>query len=133
MALFNELKCPAIYTIESSFCGNDMGPYKNYHFSTTNLMQTGRDFCRTLMLYLPIQVPKNIVSNFMTNINDLFMHYKVISDSNGGDNVDVENMEIYFERIKKVQANGKEIQTKHIKKGMTAVLRQTAEIFTDGN
>ena len=61
------------------------------------------------MLYLPIQVPKNIVSNFMTNINDLFMHYKVISDSNGGDNVDVENMEIYFERIKKVQANGKEI------------------------
>jgi hypothetical protein len=45
----------------------------------------------------------------MTNINDLFMHYKVISDSNGGDNVDVENMEIYFERIKKVQANGKEI------------------------
>jgi hypothetical protein len=69
----------------------------------------------------------------MTNINDLFMHYKVISDSNGGNNIDVENMEIYFERIKKVQANGKEIQTKHIKKGMTAVLRQTAEIFTDGN
>jgi len=61
------------------------------------------------------------------------MHYKVISDSNGGNNIDVENMEIYFERIKKVQANGKEIQTKHIKKGMTAVLRQTAEIFTDGN
>ena len=105
MALFNELKCPAIYTIESSFCGNDEGPYKGYHFSTTNLMQTGRDFCRTLMLYLPIQVPRNILSNFMTNINDLFMHYKVISDSNGGNNVDVENMEIYFERIKKVQSN----------------------------
>lgn len=61
------------------------------------------------------------------------MHYKVISDSNGGNNVDVENMEIYFERIKKVQANQKEIQSKHIRKGILAVLRQTAEIFTDGN
>ena len=68
MALFNELKCAAIYTIESSFCGNDMGPYKNYHFSTNNLMQTGRDFCRTLILYLPIQIPKHILTNFQTNI-----------------------------------------------------------------
>jgi hypothetical protein len=79
MALFNELKCPAIYTIESSFCGNDTGPYKNYHFSTNNLMQTGRDFCRTLMIYLPIQIPKTIVSQFMQNISDLYHHYKIIS------------------------------------------------------
>ena len=77
MALFNELKCPAIYTIESSFCGNDMGPYKNYHFSTNNLMQTGRDFCRTLTLYLPIQIPKSIVCTFLKNIQDLYNHYKI--------------------------------------------------------
>jgi hypothetical protein len=38
MALFNEMKVPEIYTIESSFCGNDTGPFKNYHFSTENLM-----------------------------------------------------------------------------------------------
>jgi len=54
IALFNEMRCKAIYTIESSFCGNDTGPFKNYHFSTANLMQTGRDFCRTLILHLPI-------------------------------------------------------------------------------
>lgn len=38
IAMFNELRIPSIYTIESSFCGNDEGPFKNYHFSTDNLM-----------------------------------------------------------------------------------------------
>jgi hypothetical protein len=38
VSMFNELKVPAIYTMESSFCGNDTGPYANYHFSTDNLM-----------------------------------------------------------------------------------------------
>jgi len=44
-------------------------------------MQTGRDFCRTLMIYLPIQIPKTIVSQFMQNISDLYHHYKIISDN----------------------------------------------------
>lgn len=133
MSLFNELKCPAIYTIESSFCGNDIGPYKNYHFSTNNLMQTGRDFCRTLMLYLPIQVPKSITAQFMQNISDLYNQYKIISESTGKPNIDVDNMEVYFDRLNKVKAEGKEVQSKHLKKGLLAVLRQTADIFTDGN
>lgn len=52
VSMYNELsKIPAIYTMESSFCGNDTGPFANYHFSTENLMQTGKDFCRTLLLY----------------------------------------------------------------------------------
>ena len=68
MALFNELKCKAIYTMEYSFCGNDQGPFKNYHFSTKMLMQTGKDFCRALMIQLPIMVPKNITMSFMKNI-----------------------------------------------------------------
>jgi hypothetical protein len=39
MALFNELRQhPAIYTMESSFCGNDVGQFARYHFSTENLM-----------------------------------------------------------------------------------------------
>ena len=123
MALFNELKCPAIYTIESSFCGNDMGPFKNYHFSTNNLMQTGRDFCRTLILYLPIPIPRQLTSNFMGNISDLFNHYKMISESKIKHDPEVENMSLYFERLEKVRANSKEIQSKHIKKGLLAVLR----------
>jgi len=103
MSLFNELKCPAIYTIESSFCGMNMGPFKNYHFSTNNLMQTGRDFCRTLILYLPIQVPRNIITCFQQNIVDLFNHYKIISDSKIKPDIDVENMSYYFERLDKVR------------------------------
>lgn len=133
MALFNELKCPAIYTIESSFCGNDMGPYKNYHFSTSNLMQTGRDFCRTLMLYLPIQIPRSIVTKFMQNISDLHNHYKLMSESKLKPDPEVETMALYFERVEAVQKAGKEIQAKHIRKGLAAVLRQTAEIFTEGH
>lgn len=81
MALFNELKCKAIYTIESSFCGNDTGPFKNYHFSTNNLMQTGRDFSRALILYLPINVPPPITNKFLKNIQDQYNHYKVLLDS----------------------------------------------------
>jgi hypothetical protein len=52
--MFNEVKIPAIYTMESSFCGMDEGPFANYHFSTDNLMQTGRDFCKTLLLFTAI-------------------------------------------------------------------------------
>ena len=132
MALFNEMKCPAIYTIESSFCGNDLGPWKNYHFSTNNLMQTGRDFCRTLTLYLPIQIPKSIVSTFLKNIQDLYNHYKILSDGKVKPDQEVENMQYYFERLEKVKLAGKEVQSKHIKKGLAAVLRQTADIFSDG-
>lgn len=42
-------------------------------------------------------------------------------------------MNHYFERLEKVKMADKEIQTKHVKKGLSAVLRQTADIFSDGN
>lgn len=52
MALFNDLRMhPCIYTMESSFCGNDEGPFAKYHFSTENLIQTGVDFCRSLLVH----------------------------------------------------------------------------------
>jgi len=39
MTLFNELNQNAnIFTLEASFCGNDIGPYAKYHFSTENLL-----------------------------------------------------------------------------------------------
>ena len=72
-------------------------------------MQTGRDFCRTLMFYLPVQVPKNITQTFMQNINDLYNQYKILAESTGKPDMDVENMEFYFERLNKVKADGKEI------------------------
>lgn len=134
IALFNELKCRAIYTIESSFCGNDTGPFKNYHFSTGNLMQTGRDFCRALILHLPIPVPQSITQHFMKNIQDQYNHYKMLLDTGyNGDAEETRAMALYFERLDKVKQQGKEVQSKHIKKGLLAVLRQTADIFSDGN
>lgn len=66
--------CSKMSTIESSFFGYDAGPYKNYHFITNNLTQTGRDFCRTLLIYLPKQIPKTIITQLMQNINDLYHH-----------------------------------------------------------
>lgn len=134
MSLFNELKCAAIYTIESSFCGNDMGPFKNYHFSTNNLMQTGRDFCRTLIMYLPIQVPKEITQSYMRNIQELYNHYKLMKETGYDEEAQhIEGMSQYYERLEKLKNNNKEVQTKHLKKALTAVLRQTADIFSDGN
>ena len=41
-------------------------------------------------------------------------------------------MQIYFDRLEKVQNSNKQVQSKHIKKGLAAVLRQTADIFTEG-
>ena len=42
-------------------------------------------------------------------------------------------MSYYFERLEKVRSQNKDIQSKHIKKGLAAVLRQTADIFSDGH
>ena len=65
IAMFNDIKIPAIYTMESSFCGMDEGPYANYHFSTDNLMQTGRDFARTLLLFCAVPSPSNIANSLL--------------------------------------------------------------------
>jgi len=41
VATFNELKFPNIFTMESSFCGNDIGPNAGMHFTRENLEQVG--------------------------------------------------------------------------------------------
>ena len=42
-------------------------------------------------------------------------------------------MKLYFEKIDKVKKDGKELQTKHLRKALLLVLRQTADIFSDKN
>ena len=81
MALFNELKTPNIYTLEASFQGNDCGQFKNYHFSTENLMQTGEDFCRSLLIFATIQCPNRIMDDLLRNINGIYNHYKTVNDN----------------------------------------------------
>ena len=112
-------------TIESSFCGNDIGPYKNYHFSTNNLMQTGRDFCRTLMLYLPYRYrfPRVLLRpSCRTSATCTINHYKIISEGRSEGKMKWSRTPksktwSTISRGLKSQNVNKEIQSKHIKKG----------------
>lgn len=55
--MWKELKIPAVYTMESSFCGADIGPNKGYHFTSEHLMDIGRKLCLALLLYCDVDIP----------------------------------------------------------------------------
>ena len=63
VALFKDLKIPNIFTMESSFCGNDQGPHAGKHFTRSALECVGADLCRTLLLYCGLSVPENMNLN----------------------------------------------------------------------
>ena len=42
ISLFKELRVPAVYTMESTFCGTSKGPYANIHMTTENLCEMGK-------------------------------------------------------------------------------------------
>lgn len=56
ISLWKELKIPAIYTMEASFCGADKGELKDKHFTTDNLMLSGRKVLEALLVYCKIDV-----------------------------------------------------------------------------
>jgi len=58
----------------------------------------------------------------LQNIQDQYNHYKIMADT-GYQIEEIECMNLYFDRLKKVREANKEVQTKHIKKGLAAVLR----------
>jgi len=41
ITMWKELKIPAVYTMEASFCGADQGPNKDYHFTPEMFMSSG--------------------------------------------------------------------------------------------
>ena len=101
--MFNEVKIPGIYTMESSFCGMDEGPYANYHFSTDNLMQTGRDFCRTLLIFQSITVSASVASTLLAQVMSLYDYAKQNRDMKDiftPKDPEVDAMSIFIERIK---------------------------------
>ena len=103
IAMFNEVKIPGIYTMESSFCGMDEGPYANYHFSTDNLMQTGRDFCRTLLIFQSITVSASVASTLLAQVMSLYDYAKQNRDMKDiftPKDPEVDAMSIFIERIK---------------------------------
>ena len=72
VAVYKELQgaVPNVFTMESSFCGNDHGPFAGHHFTVANLMSVGRDFCRTLLTYCGIPVPPEVQSSLVASVNE---------------------------------------------------------------
>jgi hypothetical protein len=58
IAMYRELKIPAIFTLEASFSGADMGQFKDRHFTTEHLMLMGRKVLEAIIVYQKIDVPK---------------------------------------------------------------------------
>ena len=48
VAVFKELKLQQSYTLEASFCGASLGPYKGTHFMTQDFEDMGLRFCEAL-------------------------------------------------------------------------------------
>ena len=49
IVIYKEFGIVNTYTIESSFCGADIGKYRDLHFNTQHLQEIGKDFCDTLL------------------------------------------------------------------------------------
>jgi len=58
--MWRELKIPAVYTMEASFCGADRGDLSGLHYTTTHYMDIGRRFCLSLLIYCDVDVPKSV-------------------------------------------------------------------------
>ncbi len=56
ISIWKELKIPAIYTMEASFCGADKGELEGKHFTTENLMMSGRKVLEALLVYCKVDV-----------------------------------------------------------------------------
>ena len=60
IAMFKELNIANIFTMEASFCGTDIGKFKDQHFTTDYLMLAGRRLLETLIVYCKINVHASI-------------------------------------------------------------------------
>ncbi len=60
ISMWRELKIPAVYTMEASFCGPMIGKTAGMHFTTEHLIGIGRALCLSLIIYCDIDVPKSI-------------------------------------------------------------------------
>ena len=57
-------RIPNIFTMESSFCGNDKGQYAGMHLTAEALESVGRDLCRTLLVYCELSIPKELCEDY---------------------------------------------------------------------
>lgn len=60
VSMWKELKIPAVYTMEASFCGPQTGQNAGLHFTTEHFMEAGKKLCIALLIYCDIDVPKSL-------------------------------------------------------------------------
>jgi cytosolic carboxypeptidase protein 2/3 len=60
VTMWKELKIPAVYTMEASFCGPDIGAHAGLHYTAENLMDIGRRLCLSLLIFCDVDIPKGI-------------------------------------------------------------------------
>ena len=60
ITMWRELKLPAVYTMEASFCGADQGKNKGMHFTTEHFLEAGRRICLSLLIYCDIDIPRTL-------------------------------------------------------------------------
>jgi hypothetical protein len=60
IAMYRELKIPAIFTLEASFSGADMGLLKDRHFTTEHLMMMGRKVLEAIIVYMKIDIVQTL-------------------------------------------------------------------------
>lgn len=58
VSMWRELKIPAVYTMEASFCGPSIGKNAGLHFTTEHFMESGKKLMLALLIYCDVDVPK---------------------------------------------------------------------------
>ena len=53
ITMWRELEIPNVYTMEASFCGNEIDKLKN--FTCSQYTQIGKELCRALLYYFDIK------------------------------------------------------------------------------
>lgn len=89
IVIYKEFGIVNSYTIESSFCGADMGKYRDYHFNTQHLQDIGKDFCDTLLDFCdPNQtkvtsVTEELESNRLEEEEEIEVVEEIVDEDNG--------------------------------------------------
>jgi hypothetical protein len=60
LSMFKEIRVPAVYTMETSFCGANQGAYEGMHFNSDMLMEAGRKILFALIVYCEIDVKQTL-------------------------------------------------------------------------
>ncbi|XP_068215809.1 cytosolic carboxypeptidase 1-like isoform X2 [Palaemon carinicauda] len=83
VAVWRQFEIPMSYTMEASTCGCDQGPYKNYHLSPKQLIESGEGFCLALS-YL-VSTPEVLNSRLMQDSERVDRKFGMTKERNLGD------------------------------------------------